>query len=409
MVALSGFPMWSQVLVSSSTGLHAYPIGISGGSESGWYIMAGIPEYPGQLRTVKNLPTPAADGIVPERWRPLLFLHLSAPLACFADALDRSTEVRVYFRADAAFAKPDNHEYLEEQRVFYAIRLPSKRVLQCVIAPLLIRPVGRPPKRPVILYYDFWYRAESWDRARRVVAKVEWHQGELFPRVGFIFTNMTGPEHDCWPRRSGAILQWSWDSRAVDQGREVHAELDSAVVPSFRGQPSAFVPVRPGLQPRKLPSPAVSAQGVQALVAAERAGQADQDGRPSGAALPAVDLPVIRGVGSSTVFRGSVGSFRPVITGTKLRKGITKIVPRGRALRESACLRWAFTPLAEARRRQRWTKSMVHGKKRTPCWIDRRSTGVAGTEYHAIISFRSPIEPKDSQYGESRSCCSGGV
>ena len=44
------------------------------------------------------------------------------------------------------------------------------------------------------LYDDFWYRAESWGRARRVVAKVEWHQGELFPRVGFIVTNMTaGP------------------------------------------------------------------------------------------------------------------------------------------------------------------------------------------------------------------------
>ena len=60
---------------------------------------------------------------------------------------------------------------------------------------MLIRPVGRPPKRPVILYDDFWYRAESWDRSRRVVTKVEWHRGELFPRVGFIVTNMTaGPE-----------------------------------------------------------------------------------------------------------------------------------------------------------------------------------------------------------------------
>ena len=83
----------------------------------------------------------------------------------------------------------------EERRVFYAIRLPSNKVLQCEIAPLLIRPVGRPPKRPVILYDDFWYRAGSWDRARRVVAKVEWYRGELFPRVGFIVTNMTaGPE-----------------------------------------------------------------------------------------------------------------------------------------------------------------------------------------------------------------------
>ena len=105
------------------------------------------------------------------------------------------TGVRRYFRADAAFAKPDIYEYLEERRVFYAMRLPSNDVLQREIAPLLIRPVGRPPKRPVILYDDFWYRAGSWDRARRVVAKVEWHRGELFPRVGFIVTNMTaGPE-----------------------------------------------------------------------------------------------------------------------------------------------------------------------------------------------------------------------
>ena len=68
------------------------------------------------------------------------------------------TGLRRYFRADAAFAKPDIYEYLEERRVFYAIRLPSNKVLQYEIAPLLIRPVGRPPKRPVILYDDFWYR-----------------------------------------------------------------------------------------------------------------------------------------------------------------------------------------------------------------------------------------------------------
>ena len=76
--------------------------------------------------------------------------------------LSRYGGVRRYFRADAAFAKPDIYEYLEERRVFYAIRLPSNKVLQYEIAPLLIRPVGRPPKRPVILYDDFWYRAGSW-------------------------------------------------------------------------------------------------------------------------------------------------------------------------------------------------------------------------------------------------------
>ena len=105
-----------------------------------------------------------------------------------------ATGVRRYFRADAAFAKPDIYGHLEERRAFHAIRLPINRVLQYEIAPLLIRPVGRPPKRPVILYDDSCYPAERWDRARRVVAKVEWHRGELFPRVGFIVTNMTaGP------------------------------------------------------------------------------------------------------------------------------------------------------------------------------------------------------------------------
>jgi hypothetical protein len=35
--------------------------------------------------------------------------------------------------------------------------------------------------------------AGSWTKPRRVVAKVEWHPGELYPRVGFIVTNMARP------------------------------------------------------------------------------------------------------------------------------------------------------------------------------------------------------------------------
>ena len=30
-------------------------------------------------------------------------------------------------------------------------------------------------------------------RRRRVVAKVEWHPGKLYPRVGFIVTNLSRP------------------------------------------------------------------------------------------------------------------------------------------------------------------------------------------------------------------------
>lgn len=39
-------------------------------------------------------------------------------------------------------------------------------------------------------YKSFRYQAASWSHPRRVVAKVEWHPEELFPRVGFIVTNL---------------------------------------------------------------------------------------------------------------------------------------------------------------------------------------------------------------------------
>ena len=29
--------------------------------------------------------------------------------------------------------------------------------------------------------------------ARRVVAKVQWHPGELYPRIGFVMTNLSRP------------------------------------------------------------------------------------------------------------------------------------------------------------------------------------------------------------------------
>jgi hypothetical protein len=41
-----------------------------------------------------------------------------------------------------------------------------------------------------VLYHGFRYQAKSWDCARRVVVKVEWHAGEPFPRVGFLVTNL---------------------------------------------------------------------------------------------------------------------------------------------------------------------------------------------------------------------------
>ncbi len=96
----------------------------------------------------------------------------------------------VVFRADAAFAKPEIYEALETRGVKYAIRIPSNDNLERDIVELLTRPVGRPSHKPRFRYKSFLYQADSWKTARRVVAKVEFQLGELFPRVGFIVTNL---------------------------------------------------------------------------------------------------------------------------------------------------------------------------------------------------------------------------
>ncbi len=46
---------------------------------------------------------------------------------------------------------------------------------------------------PARHYTSFQYQAKSWSKPRRVVAKVEFHPGELFPTVGFIVTNRSLP------------------------------------------------------------------------------------------------------------------------------------------------------------------------------------------------------------------------
>jgi hypothetical protein len=98
---------------------------------------------------------------------------------------------RRYFRGDAAFANPEVYGLLEAEGYKYTIRLPANSVLQESIGWLLTRPVGRPSQDVRRYYASFTYQAGSWSRPRRVVAKVEWHPGELYPRVGFIVTNMT--------------------------------------------------------------------------------------------------------------------------------------------------------------------------------------------------------------------------
>lgn len=116
----------------------------------------------------------------------------------------------VAFRADAAFAKPEIYEALEIRGVHYAIRIPANRTLELEIEDLLFRTPGRPSRKPVVRYKSFSYQADSWTTARRVVAKAEHHAGELFPRVGFIVTNLPLPNRAVvrFYNKRGSVEQW---------------------------------------------------------------------------------------------------------------------------------------------------------------------------------------------------------
>ena len=123
---------------------------------------------------------------------------------------------RRYFRADAAFASPEVYEYLEAEGYLHAIRLPGNQVLQRRISPLLRRPVGWPPKSVRRIFYSFDDQAGSWNRARRVVAKIEWHPGELLPRVGFVVTNLsrTAERVVAFYNRRGTAEPW------IEEGKQ---------------------------------------------------------------------------------------------------------------------------------------------------------------------------------------------
>jgi hypothetical protein len=122
----------------------------------------------------------------------------------------------VVVRADAAFALPALYEALERRGVRYAIRLPANDVLERRIEDLLTRPRGRSSHAPLVHYRSFDYQAASWSRPRRVIAKVEHHFGELFPRVGFIVTTLTGTNRAVvrFYNQRGTAEQW------IKEGKE---------------------------------------------------------------------------------------------------------------------------------------------------------------------------------------------
>ncbi|MCP5085046.1 MAG: IS1380 family transposase [Alphaproteobacteria bacterium] len=144
---------------------------------------------------------------------------------------------RRYLRADAAFAIPELFDYLEANDFGYAIRLRASKVLERRIAHLLRRRPGRPSSQAERHYANFTYHAKSWSKLRRVVAKVEWYPGELFPRLGFLVTTLTVPDErmfefynlrgiaEQWIKEGKYALKWTRLSCKSFKANEVRLQL----------------------------------------------------------------------------------------------------------------------------------------------------------------------------------------
>ncbi len=86
-------------------------------------------------------------------------------------------------------------------------------------------------------YASFSYQAGSWDKKRRVVAKVEWHPGELYPGVGFIVTNLSRPAErvvafynhrgtaEQWIKEGKNAIKWTRLSCGKFRNNEVRFQL----------------------------------------------------------------------------------------------------------------------------------------------------------------------------------------
>jgi hypothetical protein len=145
---------------------------------------------------------------------------------------------RVYFRADAGFANPDVYEFLEPSASsMRSISRPTASCKSgsdtCSSALSAARPTmsGDSTRTSPI-------RPESWTRPRLVVAKVEWHPGELYPRLGFVVTNMARPAENVvafynnrdaceqWIKEGKGAIKWTRLSCRIGKAPSVRTRLE---------------------------------------------------------------------------------------------------------------------------------------------------------------------------------------
>jgi len=116
---------------------------------------------------------------------------------------------KVKLRCDAAFAEPAVFQLCEELGVEYAIRIKGNSCLDKMVAKT-IKSIKKGKEKIIVVYKDFSYQAASWDKPRRIIAKIEWHPDEMFPQIGFIVTSLKWRDKNVvkFYNKRGTCEQW---------------------------------------------------------------------------------------------------------------------------------------------------------------------------------------------------------
>jgi hypothetical protein len=152
---------------------------------------------------------------------------------------------------------------------------------------------------------------------RRVVAKVEWHPGELYARDGFIVTHLARPAERVvtFYNHRGTAEQ------RIKEGKGAIKWTRLAVMPFLRRQRRPSSAPRTGLQPRQFHADAGDAQNGRAVAANQPAREVDQDRRQGGEPRPLRHVPIGRGRRVAADLQAYPDAHRPTAGGRRPHEG----------------------------------------------------------------------------------------
>ena len=212
----------------------------------------------------------------------------------------------------SAFANPKVYEFLETERMGYAIRLPANRVLQNKIGYLLRRPAHEVRRH----HASFSYQAQSWGSHRVWSRRSSGTAASFIPASASSSPTWRGRQSASSPPTTSAAQRSNGSKKARERSKWTRLSCRS-----FARQRCPSSAPRAGLQPWQFHADARDAVDGGTAVADPPAREADQDRRQGREPRRLRHLPAGRGRGVAAHIRGYPDAHRPAVGAT--RAGVT--------------------------------------------------------------------------------------